>query len=64
MSRVLIPEFFSAPLLPPRPGEVWSLGGATMGTTWSVRHAGAVEPSRLRPGIEARLETIIAQMSG
>lgn len=63
MSRVLIPEL-AAPLLPPRPGEVRSLGGATMGTTWSVRYAGAVEPSRLRPGIEARLETVIAQMSG
>lgn len=41
-----------------------ALGGATMGTTWSVRYAGQAEPSRLRPGIEAVLETVVAEMSG
>ncbi|MBS7811117.1 FAD:protein FMN transferase [Roseococcus pinisoli] len=41
-----------------------TLGGATMGTTWSVRYAGQAEPASLRPGIEARLERVIAQMSG
>ncbi|WP_421995716.1 FAD:protein FMN transferase [Roseococcus sp.] len=35
-----------------------------MGTTWSVRYLGRVETSALRPGIEARLETVLAQMSG
>lgn len=63
MNRVLVPEL-TAPLAPPRPGEVRSLGGPTMGTTWSVRYAGKVEPAALRHGIEAVLETVIAQMSG
>lgn len=35
-----------------------------MGTTWSVRYAGEAEPARLRPGIEAVLETVVAEMSG
>ncbi|WP_165585392.1 FAD:protein FMN transferase [Roseococcus sp. SYP-B2431] len=35
-----------------------------MGTTWSVRYPGGAETSALRPGIEAVLERVIAQMSG
>lgn len=35
-----------------------------MGTTWSVRYADGTEPAALRPGIEAVLETVVAQMSG
>lgn len=41
-----------------------ALDGKTMGTTWSVRYAGGADPARLRAGIEARLATVISQMSG
>ena len=35
-----------------------------MGTTWSVRYLGGAETSASRPGIEAVLEKVVAQMSG
>lgn len=48
---------------PARP--VAALGGETMGTSWSVRFAApaAVDIEAVRSSIEARLDTIIAEMS-
>jgi thiamine biosynthesis lipoprotein len=65
MNRVLIPTALAAPPSLPRGSPpVRELRGETMGTTWSVRYAAACAPERLRPGIEARLERVTAQMSG
>lgn len=60
--RVLIPTRL-APPDPPRGVPVRSLGGATMGTRWSVRYAAEPAPERLRGGIEAILERVDAEMS-
>lgn len=63
MNRVLVPALL-APPVPPRGAAIGHLGGATMGTTWSVRYLAAADPAPLRAGIEARLERVVAQMSG
>jgi thiamine biosynthesis lipoprotein len=63
MNRVLVPALL-APPTPPRGAAIGRLGGATMGTTWSVRYAAPADPGPLRAGIEARLERVVAQMSG
>ncbi|TCZ60839.1 FAD:protein FMN transferase [Roseicella aquatilis] len=63
MPRILIPELRAAPARPAG-GTVRALEGATMGTRWLVRWAGDPGPEDLRPGIQARLDTVVAQMSG
>lgn len=53
-----------SPPLPPRGGgTIQRLDGPTMGTTWSVRLVDRGDPARLRAGIEARLDVVVAQMS-
>ncbi len=73
MRRVLIPSH--APTLAPlasRAAQVVSgrvvsqavsLGGQTMGTTWSVKAVTSIPADRLRPPIEQCLSLVIAQMS-
>jgi thiamine biosynthesis lipoprotein len=63
MNRVLVPALLAPPTLP-RGAAIGRLGGATMGTSWSVRYAAPADPGPLRAGIEARLERVVAQMSG
>ncbi|WP_149539112.1 FAD:protein FMN transferase [Siccirubricoccus phaeus] len=61
MNRVLIPALLAAPAIP-RDGRLQVLQGEAMGTSWSVRCIGG-DAARLRAGILARLETVVAQMS-
>jgi thiamine biosynthesis lipoprotein len=63
MPRVLIPDVRAAPERPAG-DRIQSMAGATMGTTWSVQWVGAQRAEELRPGIQARLDTVVAQMSG
>lgn len=39
------------------------LSGQSMGTTWQVRVVSDADPKRLRAGIQARLDEVVAQMS-
>jgi FAD:protein FMN transferase len=63
--RVLIPlDVAPAVRLRGADAQVHALGGATMGTGWSVKLvAPSVPASSLRAGIEAVLDRVIAQMS-
>lgn len=63
--RVLIPlDVAPAVRLRGANAQVVTLGGATMGTGWSVKLvAPSVSTSSLRAGIEAVLDRVIAQMS-
>jgi len=63
--RVLVPTTLAA-LGAPLPGAaLHRLGGRTMGTSWSVRAYLAPDdsPDRLRSGIEAALDRVVAAMS-
>lgn len=62
--RVLIPlQLDETP--PPAGAELYTLGGATMGTRWSLRLAGprGLMPEMLRLGVERQLAQVIAEMS-
>lgn len=63
MTRVLVPDHIAT--RPPPLGVVHALAGRTMGTTWSVRLAGAarLDLQALEAGIQRELDLIIAQMS-
>lgn len=63
MNHVLIPTALAPPSLP-RAAVVRDLAGATMGTRWSVRYAGAADPAALSAAIQARLARVVAEMSG
>jgi thiamine biosynthesis lipoprotein len=66
MRRVLVPLDVAPALRLRTPrGEVASLGGETMGTTWSVKSVlpAHVSVESLRVGIETVLDGVIAQMS-
>ena len=58
---VLIPLDLD-PAVPPPGSRVHAFGGATMGTTWSVRVA-AGPLSDLQPALQAELDAVVAQMS-
>ena len=65
MKRVLIPAQLSR-LPPPVPGgRMEHFGGATMGTTWSVRLVmpASLAPQAILAGLEERLQRVVAQMS-
>jgi thiamine biosynthesis lipoprotein len=63
-ARVAIPLTLARPRCEPAPGKLLQLGGATMGTSWSVRCiADAVRTATLRAVIEQVLACVIAQMS-
>lgn len=61
--RVVVPEIARAPLAPS--GAVASCGGATMGTTWSVRFVAddALDRSALAADVAASLDLVVGQMS-
>lgn len=63
MRRVLVPRDIAP--RPPPPGVVHALAGRTMGTTWSVRLAGAapMDLQALDAGIRSELDLIVGQMS-
>lgn len=66
MRRVLVPlDVAPAIVLRPRDAEVASLGGETMGTTWSVKlvQRPQMPTAALRAGIERVLDGVIAEMS-
>ncbi|GGC48593.1 FAD:protein FMN transferase [Siccirubricoccus deserti] len=63
MPRILIPTLQAAPGRPAG-DRVQALDGATMGTRWSVRWVGSARPEVLRARIQARLDIVVAQMSG
>jgi len=67
MKRVLIPLDLSGVdrIRPAASFVVHECGGATMGTTWSVRLAEFADANiqELRRGIEAELDRVVAQMS-
>lgn len=66
MPRVLIPSSLTDVALPRHGTEhVATLAGATMGTTWCVKlvSEGASSLDRVRAGIQAALDLVIAQMS-
>ncbi len=50
-------------MLPPRDAEMHTIHGLTMGTTWSVSAYLPEDLATLRLAIEARLETIVREMS-
>jgi thiamine biosynthesis lipoprotein len=50
-------------MLPPRDAQMHTLHGLTMGTTWSVSAYLPEDVAALRLTIEARLETIVREMS-
>jgi thiamine biosynthesis lipoprotein len=58
--RVIVPPP-SARLLTavPQALPLYALGGATMGTRWSVKYAGRVAPAALEPRIVAELQQVI-----
>lgn len=61
--RVLVPQL-AAPLRPPQ-GAVRTLHGETMGTSWTVKFVAppGTSPYILQCGIQAELDSIVAQMS-
>lgn len=63
MNRVLVPQIAVAPERPA--GSLLSLGGETMGTTWSVKFVdgGAVSQNAASDMIQQRLDQVIAEMS-
>ncbi|WP_395942990.1 FAD:protein FMN transferase [Brevundimonas sp.] len=63
-NRVLIPAMEGAPPRPPS-GVIWSLGGETMGTTWSARVIGprGLEESAVQAAIEQELAAVVAVFS-
>ncbi|BDC47863.1 FAD:protein FMN transferase [Bryobacterales bacterium F-183] len=61
-TRIYIPRLAEIPDLPAA-GDVFCLGGHTMGTNWQVRVAGVSEGAELLAGIERQLDLVIAQMS-
>lgn len=63
-NRVLIPQVSGGPERPPS-DLVWSLDGASMGTTWQVRFVPPMgsDLEDFRVAIEAELETVIALFS-
>jgi thiamine biosynthesis lipoprotein len=61
MDRLLLPPLRRAPA-PPRGGVLRELGGATMGTRWSVRLVDHGGPSPA-PDIQRVLDGIVAEMS-
>jgi thiamine biosynthesis lipoprotein len=62
-TRVLIPPLTTPPRKPPA-GAVQVLSGATMGTTWAVRHVGgAAGAQRVKAAVQDRLERVVDQMS-
>jgi thiamine biosynthesis lipoprotein len=67
MMRIAVPEAISpAALVGHDPAaQIVSLGGATMGTTWSARLAApaALDVPAVQCAIEARLDQIVAEMS-
>lgn len=64
MTRVLVPADIDAagPLLG---GQVHTVSGETMGTTWSVRWVGApaAPDATWRAGLQATLDVVVAEMS-
>jgi len=60
--RVLLPPTISAEP-PPAGQDVIDFGGATMGTTWSARVAGARRRELLQAGLQQRLDQVVAEMS-
>ncbi|TWI62202.1 thiamine biosynthesis lipoprotein [Pseudoduganella lurida] len=62
MRRVLLPHRIS-PAAPPAGAVVRDYGGASMGTSWSVRVAQAAAGPDLQPGLQAQLDDVVAQMS-
>ncbi|WP_369060317.1 FAD:protein FMN transferase [Caulobacter sp. 73W] len=63
MNRVLVPQIAVAPLRPA--GSLLSLGGETMGTTWSVKlvDGGVASRAEIDALITERLDQVIAEMS-
>ena len=65
MRRVLIPQNLES--LPPQlpTGELHTLNGQSMGTTWTVRYINAHQQANafVRPLIESELDIVVAQMS-
>lgn len=53
---LLLPQIAAA-------ARLHELSGRTMGTTWQVRVVSDAEPARLRAGIQAQLDEVVAQMS-
>lgn len=62
MRRVLLPHAISSEP-PPVGARVHDYGGASMGTTWSVRVAQPAAGPDLQPGLQAQLDGVVAQMS-
>jgi FAD:protein FMN transferase len=64
MRQVLVPRDL-APAIPLRPADILSLGGETMGTTWSVKVVTSADVSAdaLRAAIVAVLDGVIGEMS-
>jgi thiamine biosynthesis lipoprotein len=60
--RVLLPPTISAEP-PPAGADVLTLGGASMGTTWSARIAGMAGREALQRGLQQQLDGVVAQMS-
>jgi len=60
--RVLLPPTISAEP-PPAGMDVLTLGGASMGTTWSARVAGMAGRETLQRGLQQQLDRVVAQMS-
>jgi len=60
--RIYIPRLAAIPDRPPA-GDVFCLGGETMGTTWQCRAVCSAAKPHLAEGVERQLRTVIAQMS-
>lgn len=65
MNRVFIPLSLSQPDAVPATAPTESLGGPTMGSTWSVKliRPPQLELQSIRAGIQQQLDLVIAQMS-
>ena len=62
MTVLLIPPLGRAPAKPTR-GVARTLGGATMGTSWSVKVVGDIDPVKVGRTIQRELDLVVAQMS-
>lgn len=65
MNRVLVPHGIALPAVRPATRRIDAFGGATMGTTWSVKLLcpPALSPDALRRRSQAELDRVVLQMS-